>query len=292
MNEINEIKTMVAHNLTTYLNVKDKNNVVVASWAEATGTPGVARCKWCEAPVKFIDGKCAFTSHSESNKHKTAASKKYFIHQITLEQSLAAASAHEREKEEIDRKRREFENCLVRSLSNHNVCMRFLDCLAESLKKYCGDSKVVKGLTLHRYKGEVKARNGIGKSYQEEAILMMRTCDAFSIGFDESEINKTSEMEIMANIAVPGQCVQLRHYRTLDLDSGTTASIVASLLGQFAEDGIDYKKKLISTMTDGCNTMQGHIGGVKKLLSEQVPQLVDLGSCNIIKCFEAWCQGV
>ena len=33
-------------------------------------------------------------------------------------------------------------------------------------------------------------------------------------------------------------------------------------------------------MTDGCNTMQGGKTGVKKHLSEKIPQFVDFGACN------------
>ena len=129
--------------------------------------------------------------------------------------------------------------------------MVFLDCLQGQLKKYCGDSAVVEAMKLHRYKGDVMLRNGISKTYQDETVQMMQDCDVFSIGFDESEVNKSSEMEIMVNIVVKD------HYRTLELDavdSGTAASIVASLLEQLTDDSIDYKNKLFTTMSDGCNT--------------------------------------
>lgn len=122
--------------------------------------------------------------------------------------------------------------------------MGFLDCLQDTLKTYCGDAKVVQGLKLRQYKGDYVARNGIGKFYEEETVKMMQDCDGFSISFDESEINKKSELEIIANIAI-GQGVHRRHYRTLDLYSGTAPTIVEALLAQFDDDGIDYKKKLL-----------------------------------------------
>ena len=74
--------------------------------------------------------------------------------------------------------------------------------------------------------------------------------------------------------------VKLRHYRTLDLYSATASNIVEALLSQFDSDGVDFMKKLLSTMTDDCNTMQGGKTGMKKQLSEKIPQFVDFGACN------------
>ena len=101
--------------------------------------------------------------------------------------------------------------------------------------------------------------------------MMMQNCDAFSVGFDESEINKTSELEILVRISSPSG-LKLRHYRTLDLDSGTAENIARDLLTTLDEDGVDYKRKLLSAMTDGCNVMQGKHGGVKKILSDEIPE--------------------
>ena len=83
------------------------------------------------------------------------------------------------------------------------------------------------------------------------------------MGFDESEINKTSELEIIVKAS--------------DKEDGI---LLRSLLGLFDKDGIDYKNKLVAVMTDRCNTMQGHRSGVKKRLTDIVPQCYDLGSCN------------
>ena len=45
-------------------------------------------------------------------------------------------------------------------------------------------------------------------------------------------------------------------------------------------------------MTDGCNTMQGGKTGVKKQLSEKIPQLVDFGACNDHRICNALQYGV
>ena len=69
------------------------------------------------------------------------------------------------------------------------------------------------------------------------------------------------------------------HYTTGPYSSKAN-TIVTTLLEQFDADGIDYKEKLFSVMTDGCNTMQGWKGGVKKILADKIHQFTDMGSCN------------
>ena len=59
---------MVATNLSSFLLVKDKNDVAVESWA-VPFKPGKAKCKYCHGEVTFKAGKAALTNHSESPKH-------------------------------------------------------------------------------------------------------------------------------------------------------------------------------------------------------------------------------
>ena len=138
---------------------------------------------------------------------------------------------------------------------------------------------VVERMKLGRRKTEVLVRQGVAPAYREETIRLLQNCYAFSVGFDESEINKTSEMEIMVRIATEYK-IDLRLYRTLDLFSATAQNIVDDLLSHFDEDGIDYKNRLLSSMTDGCNTMEGHLKGVKKLMMDKIPELINPGSCT------------
>ena len=108
----------------------------------------------------------------------------------------------------------------------------------------------------------------------------MKDCDAFSIGFDESEINKHNECEVMVNTSDKEEGIELRHYRTLSLEATDAASIVEAIMEELDDDGIGWKEKLLSVMTDGCNTMTGCNNGVQKKLEKNVPQLKPLGSCN------------
>ena len=271
---------MVASKLEKYLHVKDKNEVVVSSWAVGY-KPGIAKCSHCKCEVSYKAGKSALTHHSESSKHTNNATKPDDVaHQLTISESLSNSQKESKREDKLMDKVKEFEISLTRSLSNHNISMDFLDCIQEQLQKYCGDAEVVTRMKLHRRKGEVMLRHGIAKTYQDETVQLLCNCDGFSVGFDESEVNKKSQLEIMVKVATKGNGIELRHYRTLDLASATASKIVEALIAQFDKDGVDYKKKLITTMTDGCNTMQGNKTGVKKRLSDIIPQFIDLGSCN------------
>ena len=161
---------MVATSLSKYKNEKDKNDVVVSSWAVDLGH-GTARCKWCDCKIIFKSGTRSLLKHSETEKHiETSPKKDTVVHQLTISESLQLMTKNDKEKEEVARKTQEFEISLVRSLSNHKVSMVFLDCLQGQLKKYCGDSAVVEAMKLHRYKGDVMLRNGISKTFRNSCI--------------------------------------------------------------------------------------------------------------------------
>ena len=139
-----------------------------------------------DSDVKFKSGKAVLLVHSETGKHITSTKKKInsVKHQITIGESLQASQDKDEEDVRLEKKRREFEISLSRSLSNHKVPFQFLKCLQDQLKKYCGDtedSEVVKRMKLSRYKGEVILRHRVGKTYQDETVRLLQKCDAFSV---------------------------------------------------------------------------------------------------------------
>ena len=82
-------------------------------------------------------------------------------------------------------------------------------------------------------------------------------------------------MEVLVKIAHIKHGIQLHHYGTLD-----APTIVETILDVLKEDLIDYPKKMLGGMSDGCNTMEGRHNGVKKRLADVIPQFADMGSCN------------
>ena len=180
---------MVASKLRKYLVEADKNGVTVASWAEATALPGVAKCKHCGCTVSFSRGKAMLLQHSESKKHIGNMPKSEIVLQMTIDECLKSTTEAGQAEKVLKSQIEEFEISLARSLSNHKISMQFIECLQAHLKKLCGDSKVVEQMSIGRRKAETIVRFGIGPGCQQETIKMVKEADGFSISFDESEVD-------------------------------------------------------------------------------------------------------
>ena len=175
--------------------------------------------------------------HQENVKKTNHSSSQL---QLNINDALTKAQGKTEEKKKLGEQTRNFEIALARSISHHKISFEFVDCLVNQLKTHCGDSAVVERMRLSHSKAEYLVKNGVGKTYAEETVRLIKACDASSIGFDESEVNKTSELEVIVKLSTKEGGVQLRHYRTIDLEDGKAETIVHTLLKQIDEDGIDY----------------------------------------------------
>ena len=275
---------MVVTKLSSYLDKIDKNGVRIGDWAEQ-GNPSKAICSVC-VPRRTIDFKKGFGElykHSESVVHiqnkSTATTKKS---QPTINTFIRG-----KENDAIKSKSKDLGIALVTFLSRHGVTSQQAECLMKILKKFASDSEIIKNSSLGREKARYLTINGVGEAFEEETIKKLKNCDAFSLQIDESEVNKVSQLEIVAKIATCGEGIETRHYKCVDLEAGDADTIANSLIDAFDEDGIDYKAKLVDVGMDGCSTMQGHKSGVITRLVEKVPQLVSTGSCNSHNCSNA-----
>ena len=262
----------------------DCNGDTISSWAESVKA-GTYRCKICHSSENaFKRGVYSFNQHAKGDQHKAnmknanKASK-----QLSIAASFKQAAAEDEHANVLKKKTRNFEIDLVRRLDRHFVSLEVLPCLVQCLKTHLNSEEgkqIVENMSLGADKGRYLSEHGIAKTYLEETILKLQTCDGFSVGFDESEVNKLTELQVMVILAEKSNGIELRHYRTLNLDGGDAESITAALVEQFDEDRIPWREKLIAPMTDGCPTMQGHQNGVKKKLADLAPQIQDFGSCN------------
>ena len=265
-----------ARNLNAYLETKDRNNVKVGDWAVALES-GVAGCKVCpKTSLNFSKGKLKLTQHSESKKH-VKNFKNNPKKQPSIKEVIEAAVNDEKQLD-LKNKTKNFEIGLAQFLSRHNIAPSLSTCLVNILKKYVTDSEIIEKMTLGREKCRYLIEFGISEIYKQETINKLRNCDAFGVAMDESEVNKKSEMEVMVNIATETDGLELRHYKTIDIEAGDATTITNSLLDSLTEDKVDYKAKMISGDFDGCSTMQGCRTGVITQLKQQVPQLESLGS--------------
>ena len=102
--------------------------------------------------------------------------------------------------DELKQKAQDLEISLTRFLSKHVIPPTAADCLTQILKKFIDDSEIVKKMTLGQEKARYLTDFGISEEYEEKTIQKLKECDAFSIGIDESEVNKRSELEMMATV--------------------------------------------------------------------------------------------
>ena len=277
-------------NLFIYSEARDKYGVKVGSWA-VQKSPGMAECKLCpDTTIKFLKGKVGLTQHSEGSKHRKAAesASKGSSRQIDIRDALQA----DPEEEDIRRKVRDFEIDLVQTFGRHGVPPAVVECVTEVMKKHATDSEIVQRVQLGRTKVSYTTEHGLGATYEKETVNKLRKCDAYSVAFDESEVNKKSELAVIVKIASEEDGLEARFYKSIDLEAGDAETITETVLDAFTEDGINYQKKLISADMDGCSTMQGKRTGVITRLVQAVPQLSSMGSSNAHNISNAMMHGV
>ena len=123
--------------------------------------------------------------------------------------------------------------------------------LAQILKKYVPDSKIVEKVKLSYEKARYITIGGLGKNFEDDIVQKLQSCDAFSCSIDESEVNKKSVMEIQVKFASEKNGVESRHFAAVDLEDGGAETITKTLTETFSEHNIDYKAKLINVGFDG-----------------------------------------
>ena len=185
---------MPAKNLSSYLREKYKYGVEVGSWA-ISDKPGYAKCRYCSSSHNFAKGVGPLLGHSTTKKHREKMPNSNMA-QLTLEESLSDSLSTKTAQTEKAKKVKEFTLDLVRSLPRHRIPFEYMDCLGAILKKHLSD-ELVQDLKVHHMKAAYLTKHAISESYQRETVRLLHGCDAFTLGFDETEINKISELELL-----------------------------------------------------------------------------------------------
>ena len=238
------------------------------------------RCKYCNTTIDFKAGAKKLLRHSETVKHQlNTPETSSTVKQVTLEQTIDKTAAVRAKELELKEAAKNLEIKLVRSASRHMVSFTYLECIVDIFKECVGDSEIVKKLTLCERKSRYLANFGIGETYFQETVRLMKEADGMSIGFDESEMNKREECEIVAKLSHPSHGLMSRHFKTIELEGGDAEIISNTVMEAFDEVGVSLEDKLVSVMTDGTNTMIGWKSGVVKRLRDKIPGLQFLTSC-------------
>ena len=268
---------MVCKNLdNSWLKERDCNEDVVGSWCQQ-GKEGYFKCKWCGGEEKsFKHGKKDILSHARAKKHKDNKPQADSISQPTLQGYFG------KDKEENDQKIK-VENLaiyLTGFFARHDIPYEEAGCFTELLKKGIDDSEIVKKLKLGPDKMTYIAKYGLGEVFRKETVDEMKNSFSFALSLDESEVNKVSQLEVVAKICTKEGNLVLKHYATIDIESTDAKTIVEAVTEQLVADGIDFKTKMVDVGVDGCNTMIGEHSGVVKRFQDIVPQMPSTGSCS------------
>ena len=89
----------------------------------------------------------------------------------------------------------EAEAQLLTIMTNHNAPDFLTQCVARSLSTMLPDSEIAKHMTLGRTKASKTLINTLAPHLHEEVVTAMQSWP-YSISFDESTINKTSQLGI------------------------------------------------------------------------------------------------
>ena len=267
---------MVALDLNRYVDDKDKNGSRIGDWAASAGN-GLFVCKVCDPSRKLSfksGGKFDLFKHSESVKHIKCVNnddgKTQTVKDLFKLQKL----------DEVDVKVLELETAFVLAATSHGVPTAVIDCLTETMQKYITDSEIIQRMRLHRTKAHYLTNFGLADKFERDTVTKLKKCIAFSASLDESEVNKTSQLQIVVNIYTTDGLEIGVHYNTLALEAADATTIKTTFLNQLEKDGIDYKSKLIDVSTDGCATMIGVKKGLQTQLTEEIECLHYTGHCR------------
>ena len=269
-------KMACKHLDNTWLKGLDENGDVVGSWCEQ-GKEGYFRCKRCGGEEKsFKHGKKDILSHARSKKHKDNKPKSDSISQPTLQGYFGK----DKEENVLKTKVENLAIYVTGFFARHDVPFEEADCFTNTLKKAIDDSEIVKKLKLGADKMKYIAKYGLGEEFRKQTVDEMKNAIAFALSLDESEVNKVSQLEIVAKICTKEGNLELKHYATIDIEGTDAKTIVEAVTDQLTQDGIDFKTKMVDVGVDGCNTMIGEHSGVVKRFQDIVPQMPSTGSCS------------
>ena len=107
----------------------------------------------------------------------------------------------------------------------------------------------------------------------------MKLSPGYSINFDESDVLKSSQLDVNISYNKNGK-VRKTHFTTITMEDGTSAEEIAGAVIHCLEKQEITLDKMMMVSTDGCSTMIGKLNGVQAIFRRRVPSLPDWGGCN------------
>ena len=208
-------------------------------------------CVLCLKASSCEKGRSELVRHDKGEKHKkrvqdnTSASSGSYLAPSTivnaLKKSEELASNQRKSKDDAHKA----EVMLSNLIATHNLPLHFYDCFAELLPKIITDSNIVKNMQLHGTKARYTLVHGIAPFVKEKVIKQMVKWP-FSLNFDESCKNKTSQLDIVVSFRNEQKRIQVSHFSTVDMKVGLTGENISDAVFEALEaEDIPFKKNLV-----------------------------------------------
>ena len=131
---------------------------------------------------------------------------------------------------------------------------------------------------MRRTKGDYFLTHGLHPHLQKILVETLQS-NFFSLNFDESAVNKTSQLDINVSFINNKKAVK-QNLTTLSMEKGTSASEIVDIVFGFLESNLIPLSNIVVVTTDGCSTMLGEENGVQSLMRRRLDHLPHWGGCS------------
>lgn len=233
--------------------------VLVSSWCIADPTDTTrARCTICPAPQSKPTGFCSFSiteggsaikQHFETKRHQKAALvdvNQNNSRQISIETGMKNQLEINKKAATEDVNVLKGQIVFANMLHHHGIPSSLFTCFADSVTRIFPDSNIARrwstGQTGFRStKGDYFATYGI-YPYQLKKLVSQLQKTFFSINFDETSINSTSQLDVNVSYMNDDGNMVKENLVTIDMQGGTSAEEVTDLVfGKLDELQIPYQ---------------------------------------------------
>ena len=186
------------------------------------------------------------------------------------------------EKENLKRQLLKAQTILTNTFHHHNCNSEMFSCFSKVVGEMFPDSEIAKlwasgNNGLGKTKGDYFGQSGLAPFLKEDLVSKLQN-SFFSLSFDESSINCTSQLDLNVSY-VEGTVVIKRFFETIEMKEGTWAEeITQAVFGAIDSNNIP-DSNIVTISTDGCNAVLGKFKGVHALMRKRLPWLPDWGGC-------------
>ena len=252
-----------------------------------------AKCRLCPPIDKMPFGRTfsigegftAIVKHFKRQTHQDAMNEDVDQgpRQIDIEKAI-------KNQEELTEKESNEKSQLLKSqilftnlVHTHLLPSSIFTCFAELAPKLFPDSNIAKkwaesNESMRRTKGDYFLTHGLYPHIQNILVETLRS-NFFSLNFDESAVNKTSQLDLNVSFIKDKTAVK-QNLTTLSMDRGTSGEEIVDVVIGFFESNLIPLSNIVVVTTDGCSTMLGVDNGVQSILRTRIPHLPRWGGCS------------